>query len=121
MPNDERTSELEYKTDQKTRIEKIQDKLLNYIETSTIMSSIFGFILSITIFFIIYQILMIILKSCLKAKAIHVTIIQESTSEISKNLEQELTYLKQNLAVGIFPKLPNQNSYVEPTSLNLTH
>ena len=85
MPNDERTSELEYKTDQKTRIEKIQDKLLNYIETSTIMSSIFGFILSITIYFIIYQILMIILKSCLKSKAIHVTKIQESTSEISKN------------------------------------
>ena len=64
---------------------------------------------------------MIILKSCLNAKAIHVTEIQESTSEISKNLEQELTYLKQNLAVGIFLKLHNQNSYVEPNSLNLTH
>ena len=119
MPNDERTSEFEYKSNQKTRIEKIQEKLINFIETSTIMSSVFGFILTTIVFYIVYQIIMIILKSCIKTKTISITKTQESTPEISKLLEQELAFLKQNSTVGIFPALPIENSHIDPPSNSL--
>ena len=121
MPNDERTSEIEYRSNQKSSIETIQEKLLNYIETSTILSSVFGFVLSIISIYICYQIIMLIIKSCLKTKQIHVTRIQETTPETSRNIEQELAFLKANLTIGIFPKLPIENAYVEPTSHSISH
>ena len=65
MPNDQHTSEIEYKSNQKTSFETMQENLLNYIETSTIISSIFGFVITIIIAFILYQIIMMTIKACI--------------------------------------------------------
>ena len=115
MPNDHHTSELEFKTDTKNSIESLQERVLSYIETSTIISSVFGFVSTILIVFLIFKITSVIIKACLTTKSIKITQVHEPQHINAQNLEKELALLKAKLALNIFPKLPTENSYIEST------
>jgi hypothetical protein len=115
MPNDHHTSELEFKSDTKISIASLQERVLSYIETSTIISSVFGFISTILIVYIAFKIVSAVIQACITTKSIKMTQVHEPTHVNAQTLEKELALLKANLASNIFPRLPTENAYIEST------
>jgi hypothetical protein len=108
-----------FKSDTKISIASLQERVLSYIETSTIISSVFGFISTILIVYIAFKILSAVIQARyhndITTKSIKMTQVHEPTHVNAQTLEKELALLKANLASNIFPRLPTENAYIKST------
>ena len=90
IPYDQHVSEMEVKSKTNSEITNIKSKVIEYIATSTIVTSIIGGLTTIVIIYVYFKILMILIEHCLRNNQQNM-IIQPNRTSIDIGQQQLLS------------------------------